>query len=602
MNQTKRMSESEKNRYLKIIPAVFLTALGMLSLLILAARALLVEERFTSITGLKGSFGFAVLKHDALVVALLLTCLLPAIHLKNRAIGFLAKSAALLLTCFYLSDFIIFHLFNLRLFWTDIFIYGVNIKVVSFQLASMLGPAGNLLLPVIVMAFCASVLFFLLSTVTAPAKLSAGLAALVVLLVILNIAIPDIHGVHAWAVKNILEINGPKGLGTDYGLQSIQNNLYSSCNDGTVIMKAEAPERPNIILVVIESLSVYHTRLFSEGNKTVPRFDAISERGAAFRDFFANGYNTDEGLIALLTGIPPLPTTNLWTLGKRGGFDGYFDVKNTLPRRLGDMGYHTVFITSGDLSFSHKDEWLHSIGFDEFIGNNQSYYEGMTRYQFRSVPDRALYENIVYNVLPQLSESKPYFLVIENVSTHHPFHEPGTGSKREKDVFGYADAQLGWFFENLEREGILKDSLLVITSDHRAMTPLRPDETAVYGEEAPARIPLVILGQTHDPGTKVDGYFQQSDLMESIMYLTGQDATFSHLRGNLFATPAIPSKYIIYYGGNERDRIQVFSEEGSYPVRLDGDDTEFLRVAPAESSEVLDMINCIRIQASERGN
>jgi len=599
--KTKRMSEPEKYRYLKFIPAASLIALGVLSILILAARALLVEDRFASITGLSGNFGFAVIKHDALIVALLLICFLPAILLKSRAVGFLAKSAALLLSLFYLSDFIVFHMFNLRLFWTDIFIYGTDVKAVFFQLASMLGPAGNLLLPVIVMVFCAFILFFLLSTVNLPPKLSAGLAALAVLLVILSVAIPDISGVHAWAVKNVLEINAPNGLGRDYGQQSIQDNLYSSCGGDGVVMRTQAPQRPNIILVAIESLSTYHTRLFSEENNTVPRFDAISEKGIAFRDFFANNFNTDGGLIALLAGVPPLPTTNLGTMGKMGGFDGYFGVENTLPRRLGDMGYHTVFITSGDPAFSHKDEWLFSIGFEEIIGNDQPYYEGMKRYQFRSVPDRALYENIVYNVLPGLPESEPYFLVIENVSTHHPFQEPGTGSNREQDVFGYADAQLGWFYENMEREGFLKDTLLIITSDHRAMTPVRPDETALYGEEAPARIPLIILDQTRESGVKVDGYFQQSDLMESIMYLAGQDAAFSDFRGNLLATPSVPSRYIIYYGGNERDRVQVFAEEGSFPVRLDGDDTEFLRETPAGGSEVLDLINCIRIQASERG-
>ncbi len=599
-DQTRRMTKSEKRRYFKFIPAVVLALLGMLPILILAARAVLVEERFSSVTGLRGSFGFAVLKHDSLVVALLLVCFLPAVLLRSRVVGFLAKSVALLLTSLYVADFIVFYVSNNRLVWTDIIVHKAEVKVAFFHLAFILGPAGNLLLPVIVTVLCVIVFLFLLRTVTVPGKLSAGLAALAVLLVILSVAIPDIGGVHAWAVRNILEINRPNGLDRDYGQQSIQDNLFSSCG-GTVVMRAEAPQRPNIILVMIESLSTYHTRLFSEENSTMPRFEAISEKGATFRDFFANGHNTNGGLIAMFTGTPPLPTTKVGTKGKMGGFDGYFGVKNTLPRRLGNMGYHTVFITAGDLAFSRKDEWLLSTGFDELIGNDQPYYEGMKRYNFSSVPDRALYENIVYNVLPGLSGSQPYFLVIENVTTHHPFHEPETGSKREEDVFSYADAQLGWFFENLEREGILKDTLLIITSDHRSMTPMRQDETAVYGEEAPARIPLIILGQTHEPGVKVDGYFQQSDLMESIMYLTGEDATFSEFRGNLFAPPSIPSRYIIFSDGNERDRVQVFSEAGSYPVRLDGDDTQFLRETPAEGSKVLDRINCIRIQATERG-
>jgi phosphoglycerol transferase MdoB-like AlkP superfamily enzyme len=418
--------------------------------------------------------------------------------------------------------------------------------------------------------------------------------------VLLNVAIPDISGVHAWAVMNVLEINRPNGLGSEYEKRTIEENLSSSCGCGAAVMKGETPRLPNIILVLIESLSTYHTRLLSGKNSMMPRFDAISEKGTAYRNFFSNGYNTNGGLVALFTGLPPLPPTKTGTRGKIGGFNGYFGIENALPRRLGKMGYFTVFTTAGDLTFSHKDEWLLSIGFDQLIGHDHSYYEDMQRYQFSSVPDRALYENIAYNVLPSLPESRPWFLVIESVSTHHPFHEPGTGSKYEEDVFGYADEQFGWFFEQLEGEGVLENSLLIITSDHRAMTPIRQDETVLYGEEAPARIPLAILGQTFAPGAKVDAYLQQSDLMESIIYFTGRDASFSDFRGNLLATPPVPSKYIIHYGSCEKDGVQVFSEAGSFPVRLDGEDTGFRREPPADGAEVIDLVNCIRIQASER--
>jgi hypothetical protein len=133
MDRSGWVRKLKKYHFLRLIPALFPALLGVVSIVILASRANLVEDRFGKITGLEGSFGLAVLKHDAIVVALLLACLLLMASLKSRTAAFLAKSAAFLLTSFYLADFIIFQMSNNRLFWVDIFVYGPDVKEIFFH-------------------------------------------------------------------------------------------------------------------------------------------------------------------------------------------------------------------------------------------------------------------------------------------------------------------------------------------------------------------------------------------------------------------------------------------------------------------------------------
>ncbi|UCG38094.1 MAG: LTA synthase family protein [bacterium] len=592
----------KRPRHLEYLPTMVMLGFCALSILVLVSRIQIVDERFGSIMGMRREFALAVLRHDSVILGLLLACLIPALVLRSRILGFLFKAGSLLVLLFYLSDLLVFRVFNLRLFVEDILIYGLDTKSVLFMASSVLGSAGELLLPIVLLSLVGALLSFLLLPLKSFPRLLAGMSAMVLVFAVIAVAAPDLSGANAWVVENVLEVNRPNGLARPYGPEKTARALNGSClgEVDTVLPDPPGDGRPDIILVLFESLSLYQTRLFSETRDIVPRFDSITRRGTAFTDFFSNGFNTDDGLIALLTGIPPLPTTTMINTGDRGGFDGFFGISDSLPRRLRDMGYHTVFVTSGDLDFSMKGQWLLSIGFDQILGHDEPYFNGMERYHFLSVTDRALYENIIYNVLPDLQGSRPYFLVIENVSTHHPFWEPETGSTKEEEVFRYADTQLGWLYDNLEAEGFLRDGLLIITSDHRSMTPLRSEEFGRFRDEARARIPLVFLGRGQEPGRVVEGYFQQTDLPASVLHLLGEEAPLSGMRGNLLSNPPVPSRYVIYYGGQERDKVWVFGEDGTWSIRLDGDRTEFLQNRPSDGDSVLDFVNCVRIQAEAR--
>lgn len=78
----------------------------------------------------------------------------------------------------------------------------------------------------------------------------------------------------------------------------------ASCN------KAVAA-RSDVILVVFESLSIYHSALFSGINNWMPEFDAISRTGVRFTNFYANGVTSEQGLVASPAVWPQVSLTTL---------------------------------------------------------------------------------------------------------------------------------------------------------------------------------------------------------------------------------------------------------------------------------------------------
>lgn len=115
------------------------------------------------------------------------------------------------------------------------------------------------------------------------------------------------------------------------------------------------------------------------------------------------------------------------------------------------------------------------------------------------------------------------FLTLETVSSHQPFYDPVSGRISTEGTFRYTDAALGRFLDRLQATGFLKDGLLIVTSDHRAMTPATAQERAHMGPRRLSRIPLLL-----DKGVPVGKEEQtltrsQQDLPPSLAtLLTGQ--------------------------------------------------------------------------------
>src|SRR5437867_11877469 len=135
---------------------------------------------------------------------------------------------------------------------------------------------------------------------------------------------------------------------------------------------------------------------------------------------------------------------------------------------------------------------MHKAGFDVVEGNRSPAFEGWPRFQFDAPPDQALYEAAVSRIASS-SLKEPYLLVLATTTSHLPWRSPEGAVHTEESVMRYVDRQIGSLYDALDRSGFLEDGVLIITGDHRQMTPVAAEELRRFGDAAPAMIPMVIV-------------------------------------------------------------------------------------------------------------
>ncbi len=395
-----------------------------------------------------------------------------------------------------------------------------------------------------------------------------------------------------------------------FNLGQHQNKAYSDAFAAAALREpAPAPAcaagrdtRDSVVLIVVESLSATHSAAYGGTDDWLPRLDAWSRRGERFENFIANGFTTDHGLIASLTGLDPLPIPGRYDLltSFNVAFQGVYAAPTGLPRRLQPLGYESAFFFGGDLSFIGTRDWLESLGFDHVEGNEFPGYASEPRFNFSAVQDRALYRRVA-RWLAERRNSRPALAVISTVSTHIPFRDPESGSSSAEAAFRYADRAIGEFLDDLERQGYFEHGIVLITADHREMTPVRSGEVERFRSTAPARIPLVAIGHSIRSGTRRE-LFQQADIPSSIEALVGPSGCFAARQRNLFGPVGgdVAGRCVLHVRGDQRERVSAFCDgnvEGE--IELRGDATRVVTGDRKTLEPLVAEVNRVRIERSQ---
>jgi hypothetical protein len=275
-----------------------------------------------------------------------------------------------------------------------------------------------------------------------------------------------------------------------------------------------ARTRRDIILVVVESLSAVDSERTSGVGARLERFDELSRQGVLFRNFFANNEASEGGIVALLSGVPPLhyPTASTIPFQEYG-------LQRTMVDDVRRDGYHCEFLTSVPLRFLSMQRYLQSArsGFDYVAGQQEvARFNGAPRFTFESPADHLLFEELLSRLDARPAGGAPVFMTAVTASSHAPYVDPRGVANTEASIWSYVQDELWWLHEELSRRGFFRNGLLVITGDHRKMSPVRRHEQIRYGDSAKARIPLVIIGAGAQANQLDDRLFQQSDLLRML--------------------------------------------------------------------------------------
>lgn len=578
------------------LPLLSGEALLLLLSILVVFRAALLDYRMRPLAACGGCTALLTVQHDAGVLGALLLFFALAQRPRPAPLRVGLRLFICAVVILYGLDVLVVFLYNMRLVVDDFFKYGREVGGILTIARQMIEtPAGIGTLVVILM---------LAGLMSVFVRASAGLgrratvAVATAGLILLGIGLLPTRRFfpHAWAYRNVFGVNLERGILSSYS-EAFADTLRAGHRDLRVgeACSVRPPARPNVILVVVEGVSMYHSRFFSGLGDATPNLDRIAARHRAFTRFWANGFTTENGLISLLGGEVPTPGPEQIEFGGGFAFDGFFDLPRSLPRLFDAHGYRTAFLTTGDLSFSGKGAWLTALGFHEVRGHEDPFYDGWPRLHFRAAPDSALYLRALH-WLDEQPADRPYFLVVETVSSHHPFIEPESHAKSEQAVFRYADRQLGRFYDALGTRGMPDSVLLVVTSDHRTMTPVRPEELERFGEEARALVPLVIADPAHPGARRVESRFQQVDLATTFAAMLTGSSCPTTVRGDLLSNPPTPPRCVLHTRADDRGRVDVVCGEERAAIRLQGDRTKIESGHLTDPRSLVDQVNYERLE------
>ena len=296
--------------------------------------------------------------------------------------------------------------------------------------------------------------------------------------------------------------------------------------------------RDNVVVVVIDTLRRDHLATYGYARQTAPFLDRLARQGAVFDGLSPTSW-TKPATASLLTGLHPLRHQAV------GRLDSLPESVSTLAERLRTKGYQTMGVSANG--------WIsNAFGFDQ----------GFDELALEDSMGHA--EDVNRKLVPRLDRLRPpFFLYVHYIDPHAPYEprtawdggalrdvapvtidslDPFTVRRRPPEMMARvrdlydgeirgADRGLEQLVGELERRGLMKDTLVIVTSDHG-------EELEDHGRmshglslyEEVVRVPLVLYGPHRIPAGR-HGLASLLDVVPTLEDLLDLGATKGGLDG-----------------------------------------------------------------------
>ena len=314
------------------------------------------------------------------------------------------------------------------------------------------------------------------------------------------------------------------------------------------------PGRPNLIMIVMDTVRADHLSLYGYFRDTTPFLDQLGAKSLVFDHAYSTAPWTLSSHASFFTGL--LPSEHNCDYEKMFLASQY----PTLAERLKQRGYFAIgWLNNPLLNYSSGL----ARGFDWFVDNNQmSVYTGeMVWSSYLRIRRQAGLDNgarrtntVVFRWLDRLAgQRKPFFLFINYMEAHTPYPEapetyrfflnPKSARKKHErvdwDTFNcelqqeggatalaryfavnrydgsilYLDGKIEQLYAQLSRLGLAENSIIVVLSDHGESFA----EHNFWGHgidlyDSELRVPLIIHYPNESAGERLTQPFSLKDL------------------------------------------------------------------------------------------
>lgn len=339
--------------------------------------------------------------------------------------------------------------------------------------------------------------------------------------------------------------------------------------------------RPNILLIVVDTLRADHLSTYEYFRETDPALSRLAEEGVVFEDFYASAIATGLAFTSILTGRKPITTgyyANPWDVPNGPQLD---DDIPTMAESFQAAGYCTVAVDNLINFRSHPKQFVR--GYEYLLNPTES-------------PDWAEHHHVRGDEVTARIRSwlnthrqEPFFLFAHYWDPHLPYNQPdeyrnlweptatadsrsdekddgmadekddekddlpypvhladagyeyvpGWGSRddmitgkfedtgysidRYDGEIRYVDDQIGTVLDHLTSLDILDDTVVVVMADHGEQL----GQDGVWDHKAlletVTRVPLILRGPGLPAGKRVSGFAEHVDVLPTLLDLAGID-------------------------------------------------------------------------------
>ncbi|MDR1103043.1 MAG: sulfatase [Tannerella sp.] len=351
-------------------------------------------------------------------------------------------------------------------------------------------------------------------------------------------------------------------------------------------MSAYAQERPNIVFCIADDASYHHFSANGCSWVKTPNFDRVCRQGIRFSNCYTPNAKSAPSRACILTG------RNSWQLREAGNHITNFppDIK-TFPEALRENGYEAAFTGKG---------W--EPGRAVTADGQPRQLTGKPFQEHTATPPTRAMSTIGYaanfeHFLAERDRTKPFFFWCGSREPHRsyaygssitaggkslamiervPEFLPDNDTVRT-DLLDYAfeieyfDRQVGEMLDVLERNGLLENTIFVITSDNGMPFPRSKANNYEYANHMP--LAVCWKGGIRNPGRTVEDYISFIDYAPTFLDVAGVEWEESGMlqtpgksMTDLFRDETDKTDRSFILLGRERDDYGRPANQG-YPIR-----------------------------------
>ena len=321
-----------------------------------------------------------------------------------------------------------------------------------------------------------------------------------------------------------------------------------------VVFDSTFTEKPNVVIVMMESVGVKPMSYFGNPINSTPKMDSIIKKSLIFSNFYVHKSGTAPSVFASITGLPDVEAVrtasrNPLIQDQRIIFDQF-------------KGYEKLYFLGGSANWAN----IRSV-FQSNINGLKIFEEGSYKTEKRAdvwgIDDYELFKESDKELVKLSKENKPFIAYIQTASNHIPFTVPdekesykplrddeitdalleksGFKSVAQLNALRYLDFNIGKFLERAKKSGYYDNTIFAFFGDHN--TAMKRTEN--YAKEFDLNIQLQhVPFFIHAPKFVKEGTMTKNgklvDLFPTVAGLAKVNHTNYTLGNNLLDT--IPKK------------------------------------------------------------